>query len=112
MNGPLGFNEPPTSLDLSSRVVDLTPESIAGSARYWGSEGKVPKRALTAGMAQILAARHSLLLVSGERKLSILRRTLDGEVSPETPSAYLQGAMDVTVLADRDAAHDLDSAVG
>lgn len=112
MNGHLGFNKPPASPDLSSRVVSLTPESVAGSARYWVSEEEVPKRALTAGMAQILAAKHALLLVSGERKRSILRRTLHGAVSPEVPSSYLQRAPGVTVLADQDAARALDTASG
>jgi glucosamine-6-phosphate deaminase len=110
MNGHLGFNEPPAAPDLPSRVVALTPESIAGSARYWGSDGEVPKRALTAGMAQILAAKAALLLVSGERKQSILRSTLEGAISPQVPSSYLQQAANVTVLADRDAARTLDVA--
>ena len=104
MNGHLGFNEPPAAPDLPSRVVALSPESISGSARYWGPDDEVPKQALTAGMAQILTAKAALLLVSGERKRSILRDTLEGAISPDVPSSYLQGPGNVTVLADRDAA--------
>lgn len=112
MNGHLGFNEPPSDHELPSRVVALTPESIGGSARYCGSADAVPRRALTAGMKQLMAAKHSLLLVSGERKQSILKRTLEGAVSPEVPSSYLQRVADATVLADQDAARALDSARG
>jgi glucosamine-6-phosphate deaminase len=103
-NGHLGFNDPPADPTSPSRVVDLTPESIAGSSRYWGDEEQVPKRALTVGMAQLLAARAYLLLVSGERKRDILHRALHGPVTPDVPASYLQQASNVTVIADRDAA--------
>lgn len=104
LNGHLAFNEPPADRHSTTRLVDLSPESIAGSARYWGGSEHVPTRALTAGLAQILAARQTLLLVSGEHKRDILERTLEGPVSSGVPASYLQDASDVTVVADRDAA--------
>src|SRR5581483_10593530 len=56
-NGHLGFNEPPVARDAPTRVVDLTPESIASNAAYWGGADQVPRRAITAGMRVILSAR-------------------------------------------------------
>lgn len=103
-NGHLGFNEPPSADDAPTRVVDLTEESIESNARYWGGRERVPRRAMTAGMMQLLAARSILLLVSGARKRDILRRIRQGPVTPEVPASYLQRASDVTVLADRAAA--------
>lgn len=100
-NGHLGFNEPPSGPDDPTRVVDLTWESIEGGARYWGSVEAVPRRAVTTGMDLLLSARQILLVVSGEHKQDILRRTLEGPMTPDVPSSYLQRAAGVTVLADR-----------
>jgi glucosamine-6-phosphate deaminase len=100
-NGHLGFNEPPSPPDASTRVVDLTPESIVSSARYWGNEEQVPRQALTCGMDLLLAARQTLLLVSGAHKHQILHRAVEGPLTPDVPASYLQSASNVTVLADR-----------
>jgi glucosamine-6-phosphate deaminase len=100
-NGHLGFNEPPSGPDSPTRVVDLTEESIESNAEYWGGPDVVPRRAITAGVDLILAARRILLVVSGEHKQDILRRTLEGPMTPDVPSSYLQQAEGVTVLADR-----------
>jgi glucosamine-6-phosphate deaminase len=100
-NGHLGFNEPPSSPDAPTRVVELTPESVASNARYWGGEDQVPRQALTCGMDLLLAARRTLLLVSGAHKHQILHRAIEGPQTPEVPASYLQSASNVTVLADR-----------
>ena len=100
-NGHLGFNEPPSAPDAATRVVDLTPESILSNARYWGDEEQVPRQALTCGMDLLLAARQTLLVVSGARKHDILHRTLEGPQTPDVPASYLQSAANVTVLADQ-----------
>ena len=67
-NGHLGFNEPPAGPDSPTRIVNLSDESIESNARYWGGREKVPVRALTVGMKELLAAKHILLIVSGVRK--------------------------------------------
>jgi glucosamine-6-phosphate deaminase len=99
-NGHIGFNEPPAAADAPTRIVDLTPESVASNARYWGGAEQVPRRALTAGMAPVLAARRIVLLVSGTHKREILRMTVRGPVTPEVPASYLQRAAGVTIVAD------------
>jgi glucosamine-6-phosphate deaminase len=102
-NGHLGFNEPPSEAWSPTRVVELTPASIASNARYWGSSSRVPVRAVTVGMDSILASRKILLLVSGSAKVDILRRTLESPASPHNPASLLRLAPAVTVLADRQA---------
>jgi glucosamine-6-phosphate deaminase len=100
-NGHLGFNEPPCDPRAPTRVVDLTPESVASNARYWGGADQVPRRALTAGMACLLAARRTLLVVSGAHKQEILQRTVHTPADPAVPASYLQHAANVEVIADR-----------
>ena len=97
-NGHLGFNEPPSGADAPTRRVALSKASLASNAAYW--TGEVPRAALTCGMSTLLAARQILLLVSGERKRAVLRRALEGPVTPELPASYLQRE-GVTVVADR-----------
>jgi glucosamine-6-phosphate deaminase len=100
-NGHVGFNEPPSPRDAPTRAVDLTPESILSNARYWGGEDQVPRQALTCGMDLLLAARRTLLLVSGAHKHEILHRGVEGPQTADVPASYLQSASNVTVLADR-----------
>lgn len=100
-NGHLGFNEPPVDADAPTRVVSLTPESIASNGCYWGDAADVPRQALTAGMTVLLAARQTLLLVAGAHKREILHRTIAGPVTPEVPASWLHRAAHVTCLADR-----------
>ncbi len=100
-NGHLGFNEPPCAPDAPTRPVDLSPESVASNAAYWGGRERVPPQALTMGMAALLAARRVLLVVSGPHKHAILRRTVEEEPSVDLPAAWLQRHPGATVIADR-----------
>ena len=101
-NGHLGFNEPPADPTCTTRVVALSEESIQSNAVYWGSRARVPRKALTAGMNTILNAKDIILVVSGRQKREVLRRALQGPVTPQLPASYLQQAR-LTVIADRDA---------
>jgi glucosamine-6-phosphate deaminase len=104
-NGHLGFNEPPATPDLPTRLVTLSEASIASNAHYWGGRNQVPRQALTAGMSSLLAARHILLVVSGAHKYDILRHTVAGPITAEVPASFLQQAAHVSVIADRAAWH-------
>ncbi|TSA87662.1 glucosamine-6-phosphate deaminase [Deinococcus detaillensis] len=97
-NGHLGFNEPPSPADVPTRVLELTPESLASNAAYWG-ELPVPKQAITAGMDIILAARKTLLLVSGAHKRAVLRSALEDGPTPDLPASLLRRTP-LTVIAD------------
>jgi 6-phosphogluconolactonase/glucosamine-6-phosphate isomerase/deaminase len=58
-------------------------------------------------MADILASRKILLLVSGPTKTAILKRTLQPKVATRLPASFLHLHPDVTVLCDRAAAPGL-----
>ncbi len=62
---------------------------------------KVPRQAITAGMDLLLGAKEIILIVSGEHKRDILRRSLAGPITPDVPASYLQQVPNVTVIADR-----------
>jgi glucosamine-6-phosphate deaminase len=100
-NGHLGSNEPPSGPDAPTRVVDLADGTIEANARYWGDADRVPRRAITAGMRVLLAARRTILVVTGETKRAILHEVLQGPVTPDVPASYLRTITGVHVYVDR-----------
>ena len=94
-NGHLGFNEPPSPAHAPTRRVVLTPASLESNRVYWDAE--VPTHALTAGMEVILAARSTLLLVTGAAKHGALQHLLSGPPGPDFPASLL-GGPEVTIL--------------
>ena len=100
-NGHLGFNEPPSDVLAPTRLVDLAEASLASNARYWGDREEVPRRALTAGMDVILAARRTLLVVRGASKQAILRRLITEPAAADLPASWLRTTSGVMLLADR-----------
>lgn len=104
-NGHIGFNEPGSVFTLKTHVVDISARTRMANARFFGDDPeKVPARAITMGIGNIMAARRILLLVSGESKAEILYKALCGDVTPLVPASVLQLHPQVTVIADREAA--------
>jgi glucosamine-6-phosphate deaminase len=112
-NGHIGFNEPTDlpveqALALPTRLVDLHPTTIADAAKDFGGEENVPRRALTMGVATILAARSILVLAFGERKAPAVARSLKGPITAEVPGSLLQTVADkVTWIIDEAASSEI-----
>lgn len=105
-NGHIGFNEPGSSADSRTRVVQLSAVTRSANApQFPGAE--VPRRALTMGIATILEARSILMIATGAAKADALSAALDGPLSLDCPAAYLRRHPDVTVIADDAAASQL-----
>jgi glucosamine-6-phosphate deaminase len=109
-NGHIAYNEPGSSVDTRTRVVELTPGSLEQARAYWTGKVMVPDRALTIGVATLLESKLIVLLVSGEAKGEILRRALEEPMSREVPASWLRLAGPrLHVIADAAAARALDS---
>jgi glucosamine-6-phosphate deaminase len=65
---------------------------------------RVPRRAITQGLATICSARSIVLLAKGSQKAVPLKAALQGPVTPDVPASVLQQHPDVTVIADSAAA--------
>ncbi|MFM8524874.1 MAG: 6-phosphogluconolactonase [Cyanobacteriota bacterium] len=105
LNGHVGFNEPPCSPEACTRLVDLTEATRDQNApAFAGRPGGVPDQAITVGLAEILAARQLVLVVTGAAKASILARALGEPPTPEVPASWLQRHPALLVLADPAAA--------
>ena len=59
-NGHIGFNEPGESLQVQTRLINLTQETINVNSRFFDSKDEVPRQAITMGIGSILKARRIL----------------------------------------------------
>ena len=59
------------------------------------------------GVRTILAARRIVLMAFGEHKAAIVRRTVEGEISPEVPATFLQDHENCLLVIDEAAAAEL-----
>ncbi|MFU8886209.1 MAG: glucosamine-6-phosphate deaminase [Cyanobacteriota bacterium] len=102
LNGHVGFNEPPCGPEAACRVVNLSASTRRqNAAAFGGDPAATPAQAITLGLAEILAARRILLVVTGASKAAVLARLLRDPPSAALPASWLQGHPAVTVVADR-----------
>ena len=111
-NGHIGYNEPGSSADSRTRIVALTPESRNQASAYWEGSLAIPNQAMTMGVATLLEAKQIVLLVTGQAKADILRRTLQEPMNAEVPASWLRIAGPrLTIIADEAAASGLSVTV-
>ena len=103
-NGHIGFNEPGSSVDSRTRVVELADQTRRDNARFFSSVDAVPTLAVTQGIATIMSARRILLIARGESKADAVERLLSGGADPSFPASILHEHDEVTVLLDASAA--------
>lgn len=109
-NGHLAFNEPGTPFDLGFHVAELAATTRDDARRRFAPE-QPPRRAATAGIASILAARRLVLCAFGRAKAEAVRAMLEGPIAPSCPASALRLHGNVLVLLDAEAAA-LCSSVG
>lgn len=106
-NGHIGFNEPGTSFDERTHLVDLTKSTIEANKRFFDKVEDVPTRAISMGIKSIMSAKHIILLAYGENKADAIAGTINGKVTEELPASVLQNHSNVTVIVDEAAGSKL-----
>jgi glucosamine-6-phosphate deaminase len=106
-SGHIGFNEPGSSDDSRTRIVQLDRITRKDAAGDFFGEQNVPQMAVTMGVGTILRAKEIVLLAFGEHKASIIRQSLEGEISTEVAASFLQQHPNVTFCLDEAAAAEL-----
>ena len=102
-NGHIGFNEPGTSFDSVTHVVELMSTTRVDNARFFDGLGRVPTHAITQGLATIRRAKRIVLIAVGDAKASAVAAMLEGSISPANPASALRDHADMVVIADRKA---------
>ncbi|MDQ1502271.1 MAG: glucosamine-6-phosphate deaminase [Actinomycetota bacterium] len=91
-DGHIAFNQPPTSSDAPSRVVDLAAANLSRLGPV-----SPARRALTLGVATILAAGSVLVVAGGAGKAQALDHLLTGPEDPAWPVTWLRRHARLTV---------------
>lgn len=103
-NGHIAFNEPGSSSDSRTRLINIAPETITANSRFFDHLSQVPRQALTVGIATILEARKILLLATGKDKALAVSKAVNGPISANWPASALQHHPDCTFILDQEAA--------
>lgn len=105
--GHVGFNEPGSNINSHTRLVNLdhlTRYDAAGA--FYGIEN-VPSKAITMGIKTILSAKRIVLLAWGINKSEIIQKAVEGELTNEIPTTYLQKHENTTLVLDHQASSGL-----
>lgn len=104
-NGHIGFNEPAPRLSAWSHRVRLTAASRRANAGFFGGDWRrVPREALSMGVATILQARSIVLIATGRGKAGVVARMVAGPITTAVPASLLQLHHDMEVMLDEAAA--------
>jgi len=102
-NGHIGFNEPYSSFNNKTFIVDLDEQTRKDNQRFFNHIDEVPKQAITMGIKSIMKSKQILLLASGKNKAHAIKRLIDGQVNEFFPASILKLHDNVIVIVDKEA---------
>nr|WP_299383715.1 glucosamine-6-phosphate deaminase [Allomuricauda sp.] len=105
--GHIGFNEPGSHHNSATRVITLDHITRVDAAPAFLGIDNVPRKAITMGIATVMAAKRIVLLGWGQNKAQIIKETVEGEISSQVPATYLQEHNNCTFVLDTGAASEL-----
>jgi len=100
----IGFNEPGSHQNSSTRMVTLDHLTRSDAASSFLGMENVPKKAVTMGVATVLDAKRVVLLAWGQNKATVIQETIEGTITSIKPATYLQEHPNVTFILDKEAA--------
>ncbi len=103
MNGHIGLNEPGTSPLLRSHVSDIAETTKTVGQKYF-SKPQTLTKGITLGLATLMDAKYLFLIVSGEKKASILKEALQHKLTKNIPATLIRDHPNFHVYADKAAA--------
>jgi len=105
--GHIGFNEPGSHFNSGTRNITLDHITRIDAAPSFLGIDHVPRVAITMGISTIRKAKRIVLMAWGINKASVIKETIEGEVSSEVPASYLQHHDNVTFVLDEGASTKL-----
>ena len=105
--GHIGFNEPGSNEQTFTRVITLDQVTRLDAASDFFDAESVPKRAITMGVGTILKAKKVVMMAWGEGKAAIIKKAVEGPVTDQIPSSYLQKHPNAYVVLDKASASEL-----
>ena len=89
-NGHLGFNQPGSPLGGETWVTQMNAELEERIRRETNTPPEKELGGATLGIRNIMQARKIVLVAKGANKADIVRKMLEGPVTPEVPASVLQ----------------------
>ncbi len=105
--GHIGFNEPGSSEKSSTRLITLDQVTRLDAASDFFGEENVPRRAITMGVGSILRAKKAFMMAWGEGKAPVIQKAVEGPVTDQIPSSFLQKHTNAVVIVDEAASSEL-----
>jgi glucosamine-6-phosphate deaminase len=105
--GHIGFNEPGSSERSHTRMVTLDQVTRIDAASDFFSEENVPKKAITMGVGTILKSKRTIMMAWGEGKGPIIKKAVEGPITDQIPSTFLQKHANALVILDDAASSQL-----
>ncbi|KAG2231619.1 glucosamine-6-phosphate isomerase [Thamnidium elegans] len=107
-DGHIAFNEPGSSLTSRTRVKTLAYETIIANARFFdGDITKVPKLALTVGVATVMDAREVCIIITGAHRSIALAKCVEEGVNHMWTVSAIQMHPKGLIVCDEDATLEL-----
>ncbi|KAG8221368.1 glucosamine-6-phosphate isomerase [Butyriboletus roseoflavus] len=107
-DGHIAFNEPGSSLASRTRIKTLAYDTILANARFFDNDvSKVPRMALTVGVATVLDSREVVVVVTGLRKSLALSKAIEEGVNHLWTLSALQLHPWALIVVDEDATAEL-----
>ena len=107
-DGHIAFNEPFSSLQSRTRVMTLTYDTRVVNSRFFDNDvNKVPKQALSVGVATVLSAQEVLILALGSKKARAVAESIEGPYSHYCTVSSLQAHPAGIIVCDDLAAGEL-----
>ncbi|MDO5969601.1 glucosamine-6-phosphate deaminase [Flavivirga aquimarina] len=105
--GHIGFNEPGSHFNSGTRSITLDHITRVDAAPAFLGIDNVPRKAITMGVGTVRSAKRIVLLGWGISKANVLKKTIEGDITPQVPATYLQEHNNTTFVLDKGASSEL-----
>lgn len=106
VDGHLAFNEPGSTIESRTRRQKLTEQTRRSNAHFFAGEiKKVPKMALTIGIATLLESKEIVIIATGDHKAHAVQSMLQNEPSATFPASFLKTHTETQLICDEAAAN-------
>ncbi|WP_346861970.1 glucosamine-6-phosphate deaminase [uncultured Draconibacterium sp.] len=107
-DGHLAFNVPGSSLQSTTRLVNLNYDTIVANSRFFNNDlSLVPKQALTVGVKTVLDSKEVLIVVNGYKKARALQNVVENGMNHMWTLSALQNHPNGIIVCDEDATMEL-----
>ncbi len=105
--GNIGFNEPGSRLNSTTRLILLDNDSRNEASKTFGCIESTPISSITMGVSTILNAKKIYLIAWGEEKAHMVKECVEGATTDTIPASYLQTHNNARIVTDLSAAANL-----